>query len=527
MNDINQLIQIVSKALTCYHDQIFITFWDDVVDKWQKLDPSISKNAVSKRVRNTLYNRFTEDQRNIGNREKIEQIVKTYFVDTYNLDLDSKNQETKHDSDSLLQMYDKRHTYLEESSIHIFHLRSAPKPIKVSDTDLKILKKRYSNWDGQSSTINEVCRDFKIPRPWFMEIKTIMGWTHDSDPFLDAEVLEKDAEELIEETLQDRRSVLYQKFENEKYKDTEDLARKYLELDAYVVKPLIEKIDEKFGTYVSQPLVKNVSKYESTPCMAVVPIFDIHVGKLAFRDKYLNIDEFIEDCTDSFDRLYNKLKKFNIEELIIPVGSDFFHVDNMHQSTTKGTLQNNNMGINTIDMFLSGMELSYRMNDTLVGMDVDKIKFMTISGNHDYLLSISLGEILKQRYGQMDNVEVEVDKWIRRYYKYGNSLIGLTHGDELPMSKNNKRSMMLNKFMLKEARDYGIRISDIDNYYYFSGHQHKFDISDGEGVMDIVVPSLAKADFWHHQQGYDYKEAKVASYIFDKAEGLTDIILSK
>jgi len=45
--------------------------------------------------------------------------------------------------------------------------------------------------------------------------------------------------------------------------------------------------------------------------------------------------------------------------------------------------------------------------------------------------------------------------------------------------------------------------------------------------MDIVVPSLAKPDFWHHTKSYDFKESKVASYIFDKEIGLDDIVLGK
>jgi hypothetical protein len=523
---LRKLVRLTTEALSILvNGGNQVTIWDDLHSEWLEID-DISRNAIRKRLYRIANNYYPEavESGKIGEGE-YKSFISDYFMERYPSTF-RRSKKFYMKNDKVISETNDRYHYLEDSNSYVFYLKSMPKPVKISERDLRLLKQRYSDWDGSKSTINEICLDFGIIRPVFTELKTLLGWTHSSDPWLDFDIEnEPDDEVLVDEVLQRRRANLKLKVEQQSYQEIKRDAEKFYDLEQSVVKPLMDRVEDKMGTYVKKDINISPLIMEEPKC-AIIPIFDIHVGKLHYRDKYLNIDQFVEDCMASFEHLMSKVTRFKLEKLIVPVGSDFFHVDNMGQTTTKGTPQTNNMGISTVDMFTSGMELSYRMNDIIVDLGIET-SFPTISGNHDHLLSISLGEALKQRYRNDSHVDVDVSKYMRKYSRYGRSLFGITHGEELPLSKNSKRASTISKLMLREPSQFGIDTSGINNYYYLSGHQHKFDISDSEGVMDIVVPSLAKPDFWHHTKSYDFKESKVASYIFDKEIGLDDIVLGK
>ena len=59
----------------------------------------------------------------------------------------------------------------------------------------------YDHYDFVDK-INEICRTFGIRRDWFMEMKSILGWTHDSEPFTDEEVQSRPQEDMVKDVLQ-------------------------------------------------------------------------------------------------------------------------------------------------------------------------------------------------------------------------------------------------------------------------------------------------------------------------------------
>jgi len=451
--------------------------------------------------------------------------------DNSHLDEENKIEETLEEiqTNSIISEYKKKVFKDNENGNHIFFLKSAPKPLVVTNEDLKRLKERYSNWDGVDSTINEICRDFKIPRPWFIELKTIMGWTHDSDPFLDDEILNKEDDVLIEEALMNRRANLYQKFEVDKWNEIKKEAQKYRELETYVVKPIIEKLDSIATPYEQIPFdIDFEFDFENSECAWVLPPFDLHIGKMSYPDTNIPFSVYRNEILTSYAKLIERGLKNGLPSVIyVPLGSDMFHVDTFQSTTTRGTPQNNNMSMHVYDMIIDGYLCGFELTDMIVDLGIP-VKFFNVAGNHDRLLSLNFLLSVNQRYRNVAHVETVTNKELRHYVTFGTNLLTFTHGDELPMASGLNRNYTLQKFLIHEAK-YQLQINSLlfDNFYFFSGHLHKAKTEDADGVYDIIVPSLAKPDYWHHEKGYIASHRKASLYVLSKTEGLISTIYSK
>jgi hypothetical protein len=445
--------------------------------------------------------------------------------------LDAEEGELEEDviqTTSIISEYKKKVFKDNENGNHVFFLKSAPKPLVVTNEDLKRLKERYSNWDGVDSTINEICRDFKIPRPWFIELKSVMGWTHDSDPFLDDEILNKDDDVLIEEALMNRRANLYQKFEVDKWNEVKKEAQKYRELETFVVKPIIEKLDSISKPYEQIPFnIDFELDFENHESCWVLPPFDLHIGKMSYPDTNIPFSVYKAEILTSYAKLIERGLKNGLPSVIyVPLGSDMFHVDTFQATTTRGTQQTNNMSMHVYDMLIDGYLCGFELTDMIVDLGIP-VKFFNVAGNHDRLLSLNFLLSVNQRYRNVEHVETITNKELRHYITYGTNLLTFTHGDELPMT-GLRRNYTLQKFLIHEAK-YQLQSNSMlfDNFYFFSGHLHKAKTEDAEGVYDIIVPSLAKPDYWHHEKGYIASHRKASLYVLSKTEGLISTIYSK
>jgi len=85
--------------------------------------------------------------------------------------------------------------YDETKDVYVVYLKN--KPYTFTGTIIRDMKARYSNMDGAPETINEICRNFEIPRNIFVQIKTVLGWTHDSEPVTNEDLMNKDMDEMV------------------------------------------------------------------------------------------------------------------------------------------------------------------------------------------------------------------------------------------------------------------------------------------------------------------------------------------
>ena len=110
---------------------------------------------------------------------------------------------------------------------------------------------------------------------------------------------------------------------------------------------------------------------------------------------------------------------------ILPCGSDMIHIDNYQNTTTQGTPQD--VDGDPIDMLSTAF---VALEQIIEGLGkVAPVKVVAIPDNHDRVLGLSVGLMLKARYHDISSVEIDIAKDGFSYTRHGNSLLGFHHGD--------------------------------------------------------------------------------------------------
>lgn len=243
-------------------------------------------------------------------------------------------------------------------------------------------------------------------------------------------------------------------------------------------------------------------------CLLVVDPADIHIGKLASSfetgEEYNN-QIAVQRVRDGVDGILQKSSGFNIDRVVLVVGNDILHIDTPKRTTTAGTPQDTDgMWYNN---FLIAKKLYVEIIDKL--MTIADVHIMYNPSNHDYSNGFFLADAIKTWYRQCENVTFDVSISHRKYYQYGNSLIGTTHGD-------GAKQQDLPLLMAQEAKDYW---SKTKHRYVYMHHVHHKIAKDYIGVTVEALRSPSGTDSWHHRNGYQHAPKAVEGFIHSKDNG--------
>lgn len=264
-----------------------------------------------------------------------------------------------------------------------------------------------------------------------------------------------------------------------------------------------EKLDSFRETFFEDLLKTSTFQEKLKPTQGYlieVGMFDFHFGKSPGI-----IDEQCSYYLECLNELIMKVKNFDIEKIVFPVGNDLFNIDTVFHTTTKGTPQNNNCDWD--EMYAKGLSTIIKAVEYLAHFA--PVDIVGVSGNHDEFSAFSAVEALKHRFYNNPNIQVINPVGTpRKYYKFHKVLIGYTHGD-----KNKPQDLPL--IMAVEAKH---DFANTDHHYFHIGHLHHNIVKEFQGVQVAVLPSLATADRWHKTQGFLSKPQSVIN-IFHPTKG--------
>ena len=255
-----------------------------------------------------------------------------------------------------------------------------------------------------------------------------------------------------------------------------------------------------------------------------VTLFDLHIGKLAWGGETgENYDTKIarQRFLTTIEKLIERASGFAYNKILFPVGNDFFNSDTIYNTTTKGTPQDEDLRWQKT--FKVGCELLVDAINTLkqTGAPVD---VMVIPGNHDFERSYYLGEFLYAWFRNDPTVTVNNGASPRKYYRFGNVLLGFTHGSE---EKESSLPMLMT--MDIESKPMW---SDTLFHEWHLGHIHrkrdvKFTIQDKSrmvnedlGVTVRYLSSLTGTEEWHHKMGFVGATKAGEAFIWNDILGL-------
>lgn len=255
-------------------------------------------------------------------------------------------------------------------------------------------------------------------------------------------------------------------------------------------------------------------KKKSFPCMYEIAITDHHFAKLAWdmeTGESYDIKIAKKYYINAIKDLLNKASHLNIEKILMPIGNDLFNFDGIRNETSAGTPQDSDSRWTKVFKVVSETLLEV-IDICRTVADVDVV---IVPGNHDKATCFYLGEFLYAWYRLDKHVNIDNKPTLRKYYQYGRTLIGLTHGSE-------EKHSSLPLLMSREAKEFW---ATSDFYEYQIGHWHRKKMTEyisGDvfnGVQVRVLPSLCGTDAWHYSKGYVQGLKSALGIVYDKDEG--------
>ena len=265
---------------------------------------------------------------------------------------------------------------------------------------------------------------------------------------------------------------------------------------------LLNLISERSPNY---PIIKREETLE--PHALIINPADVHLGKLASAfetgDSY-TVDIAVKRVKEGVNGILNKSKGFNIEKIIFVGGNDILHVDTPKRTTTSGTPQDTD-GM-WYDNFRTAMNLYIEVLETLI--PIADVHFIYCPSNHDYTNGFFLCQAVEQYFSKNKNITFDTSIAHRKYYKYGNNLIGFTHGD-------GAKPQDLPLLMAHESKYW----TECKHKYIYSHHLHHKISKDYMSVCVESMRSPSGTDSWHHRQGYEHSPKAVEGFLHHKEYG--------
>jgi len=194
-----------------------------------------------------------------------------------------------------------------------------------------------------------------------------------------------------------------------------------------------------------------------------------------------------------------------VERVLFPVGNDALHADNLVGDTTDGTrLETVADQRDAIDAICDACEYA-----ALRFLDLAPVDIVAVESNHDRQGTFWLGKVLEAYFHRTPGVTVDATRAPNKYYVYGQTLLGLQHGDKI-------KPDALAVLMATEAPDAWAQTRYRE---WLRGHIHYaagmyYPSTETHGVSVRVIPALCPPDQYHLLRGYvgGHRAAEVVYY---------------
>ena len=275
---------------------------------------------------------------------------------------------------------------------------------------------------------------------------------------------------------------------------------------------LLEKIKDLIEKH--KPYYAPIKRDDEANHLLVINPADIHIGKYAHKTETgesYNKEIAVERVLEGIEGLITKSKGFTVERILFCVGNDILHIDNVYQTTTKGTIQDTDG--KWWEHFEIALELYVKCVERL--RQIAPVDVLHSMSNHDYQSGFHLAHALKSWFKDDPEISFDISVAHRKFYQYGLNLIGLEHGDGAKMD-NLPLLMAQEKPKMWANTKY--------RYWYLHHLHHKVkhkwrDAKDFIGVSVEYMRSPSGTDSWHSRKGFCGVHKAVEGFIHQKESG--------
>lgn len=246
----------------------------------------------------------------------------------------------------------------------------------------------------------------------------------------------------------------------------------------------------------------------------LLDIFDLHLGKLGWAEEVgENYDAKIaaEVARAAVREFLWQAKPYRLEQIVLPIGNDFFNADNLVGTTTGGTRQDVDTRFHL--MFRRGWQLASWMIAECA--QVAPVVVPVVPGNHDRQTAFLLGCVLEAEYAADPRVTIDNSARVRKYHRYGANLFGFTHGDEEKPAELPQLMATEQPALWAESTHREFHIG----HFHHTKEKAPVVVDDKTGVTVRWIRSLSGSDRWHSGKGYLGRRGAEA-FVYRKTGGL-------
>lgn len=425
--------------------------------------------------------------------------------------------------------YKEKYVYNKEDDKYVFYLKSANGNIVLPGSTVRNIVENYSNWNGKGHSVNDICRNHKIPRNYFNELKECLGITHDSEPVTREELLDNDVDSIVEDILQKKKFELFQAFQKKSWKDTEESATKWNRFMEGVYNPFTEFLNN--WTPPSYNPVKYMGSGKGKPVgkkAMLVGLSDVHFGSKSstdesYRSKGYSTQEAVE-CIARYSEDIRKVveeRNYNFDSCVVASLGDILHTTGSG-FTTKGTMlvhdcvkeEQFNFAFNSIVEFISKMLTLF-----------PKVYVKSVKGNHNDFGDYVLFKALAAYYRTEKRIEFEVFQTDHGLFKVNNCLFIISHGysaeykGRIPTTAKARESYIANLFLSKPET-----LIDIKQKVLLTADQHHLEMREYAEFEHYMLSTTVRGDKHSEAMGLN-NIARQSSFIVDDY-GIKEIIYS-
>lgn len=277
------------------------------------------------------------------------------------------------------------------------------------------------------------------------------------------------------------------------------------------IKKAFDELDRKYSSPVSDKLEVAEQSQRVPDKMLLLNIADLHMNlqatMLSAGNKY-NCD-IAEDLFFSvINDVLRRTSIYDFEKIVMCIGGDMLNGDNLVGSTTRGTPQNSDT--HYYDAYVRLADMTIRAIETL--KNYAKVEVVYVPGNHDEVTGFKLALMVDAWFRNDESVTVDYSPLPRKYTVFGKTLFCFAHDGN---------AKTLPALIADEARKYW---SSVNMTEVFLQHLHSEQILMEDNNIRIQrLPTISAKSKWANDNGFNSKR-QCKSFVFDKEDGLTDVI---
>lgn len=287
------------------------------------------------------------------------------------------------------------------------------------------------------------------------------------------------------------------------------LVRKCVEVQA--LQGLLAQITAK-----ARPVVKSPRRLAPRPPNGSrsleVCLMDIHMGLLCQypeADARWSPEIAAATVMRGVEDLIALTRQFGpFDEIFLPFGNDFSHVDNIFHTTTAGTAQPE--AISWHRMYIEAEALAIQIVERL-RQEVPSVKIYEIPGNHSRMADFTLARVLKAYFRSQSDVTVDASASPYKFHRCGVNLIGYEHGHSV------KPSTLVGLMANERRQDWAE--THFREWHLGDKHRKGGVTFEEQGVSIEYVPGITAGNEWHRLKAFNHCTRGAMAYVWDWKRG--------